>query len=112
MSCLDDGSEQKKVVDAIVDKCAAVINLRESVLHNRVKHASTALLRLGEQSTGRDHRVRALAALDRYFFLIAFASFVVSSDLKSIKFSTWLKVLHHISLYIDSSFADRSPFPT
>lgn len=64
--------------------------MRESILQHRVRHASLALA--GEHSR-LDHRSKALAALDRYFFLITFASFVQESDNGfTVKFSAWLNV--------------------
>jgi hypothetical protein len=72
------------------------VNLREIILENRVKHASTVLA-----GDGPDYRSKALVALDRYFFLIAFASFVQESDRGfTIKFSTWLKVSKIYTLLI------------
>lgn len=61
LSILDDGIVQKQVVDAIVDKCDAVVNIRESILSNRVRHATATRL----TANGRDYRTKALAALDR-----------------------------------------------
>ncbi|ORY84702.1 inositol hexakisphosphate-domain-containing protein [Leucosporidium creatinivorum] len=89
LSCLDDGVEQKNVADFIIDHCSALVNLRESVLQHRVRYASLALL---NSTSSQDHRSKALAALERYFFLVAFTSFVSTSPPSfPIPFSTWLK---------------------
>ncbi|GAA5856222.1 hypothetical protein JCM8547_000828 [Rhodosporidiobolus lusitaniae] len=73
LSCLDDGQGVKRVVDAVVDHCDAMVNLRESVLVHRVRYASLAL---STPSLASSQRGAALAALERYFFLVAFAAFV------------------------------------
>lgn len=76
------------------------------MLDHRVRYASAAAL---DEATSRDHRAKALAALERYapsppfpphplipisppsyFFLISFASFAQETDFK-VKFSAWLK---------------------
>lgn len=94
LSTLDDGSGVKKVVDAIVDDCDAMVNLRESIVQHRVWYASLALL---DERTASDFRQSALAALERYFFLVAFASFLSSSPPRTndssapSTFSAWLK---------------------
>ncbi|GAA6033114.1 hypothetical protein JCM8097_002951 [Rhodosporidiobolus ruineniae] len=98
LSCLDDGSAVKRVVDAVVDRCEALVNLRESVLTHRVRYASLAL---SDSSTAANQRSAALAALERYFFLIAFAAYLkdsapaptpANSSLASAPpFSLWLK---------------------
>lgn len=64
-----------------------LVNLRESVLDHRVRYAATAVL---DEDTSKDHRAKALAALERYFFLISFASFAHDTNF-SVKFSTWLR---------------------
>lgn len=67
----------------------ALVNLRESVLQHRVRYASLALL---DEISSQDHRSKALAALERYFFLVTFAAFVGESDSTfSTSFSSWLK---------------------
>lgn len=67
----------------------ALVNLRESVLQHRVRYASLALL---DRDSSQDHRTKALAALERYFFLIAYGAFVGESDPTfRTSFSTWLK---------------------
>ncbi|BGP42410.1 hypothetical protein JCM10450v2_006504 [Rhodotorula kratochvilovae] len=95
LSTLDDGSGVKKVVDAIVDDCDAMVNLRESIVQHRVRYASLALL---DERTAAAFRASALAALERYFFLLAFGSFLSSpppsgpdSSASTPSFSAWLK---------------------
>uniref|UniRef100_A0A0K3CRK6 BY PROTMAP: gi/472580415/gb/EMS18219.1/ metal ion binding protein [Rhodosporidium toruloides NP11] gi/647403677/emb/CDR49761.1/ RHTO0S32e00298g1_1 [Rhodosporidium toruloides] n=1 Tax=Rhodotorula toruloides TaxID=5286 RepID=A0A0K3CRK6_RHOTO len=99
LSTLDDGVTAKKVVDAIVDHCDAMVNLRESITEYRVRYASLALR---DEPTAQDNRQSALAALERYFFLITFASFVSesSSDF-DVPFSAWLKRRNEIAKMIN-----------
>ncbi|GAA5942648.1 hypothetical protein JCM1841_006801 [Sporobolomyces salmonicolor] len=107
LSCLDDASATKKVVDAIIDHCDTLVNLRESVLQHRVRYASLALL---DESSAAEHRQQALAALERYFFLLTFAAFVaetplpsttaLSSDGKRQTFSSWLNARSEIARMI------------
>ncbi|GAA5906325.1 uncharacterized protein JCM6883_005515 [Sporobolomyces salmoneus] len=95
LSTLDDGSATKKVVDSIIDHCDALVNLRESVLAHRVRYASLALL---DEQSAAEHRSQALAALQRYFFLVTFGAFVAETPLPTSTstsrpptFSSWLK---------------------
>lgn len=53
-----------------------MVNLRESIVQHRVRYASLALL---DERTAVAFRQSALAALERYFFLVAFASFLSSA---------------------------------
>ncbi|GAA6009259.1 hypothetical protein JCM11491_004248 [Sporobolomyces phaffii] len=95
LSTLDAGSATKKVVDSIIDHCGALVNLRESVLAHRVRYASLALL---DEQSAAEHRSQALAALQRYFFLVTFGAFVAETPLPTTSsssrpptFSSWLK---------------------
>ncbi|GAA5911266.1 hypothetical protein JCM6882_004080 [Rhodosporidiobolus microsporus] len=97
LSILDHGPSTKSTVDAIIDSADAMVNLRESILIHRVRYASHALT---DQATAADQRAAALAALERYFFLVAFAAFVEDSPPTStngsnaqpvLTFSAWLK---------------------
>ena len=66
-----------------------MVNLRESVLQNRVRYASLAPL---DDDASQSYRSKALASLESYFFLITYGSFVSESPASfPIKFSTWLK---------------------
>lgn len=68
-----------------------MVNLRESILEYRVRYASLALV---DEETASRKRQSALAALERYFFLVAFAAFVgeaPSSTTFQESFSAWLR---------------------
>lgn len=81
------------------------MNLRESVLAHRVRYASLALL---DENSAAEHRAQALAALQRYFFLVTFGAFVAetpfptaanatSGSTQSRTFSSWLKARSEIT---------------
>lgn len=66
----------------------AVINLREDILYHRISLALAAM----DETKRDDHLKRALAGLERYFFLIAFASYVAETNLKGeLRYSEWLQ---------------------
>ena len=66
---------------------ASVINLREGVLDHRIHLALAAT-----DTEDRDVRLaKAVSGLERYFFLIAFASYVTSTNLAAdLPYSRWL----------------------
>lgn len=67
----------------------AVINLREDVLHHRINLAMAAM----DEDSRDNHLSKALAGLERYFFLVAFASYVAETDVQSgLQYSEWLQV--------------------
>jgi len=89
-SVLDEGIIDKRLVDAVLDDTDALVNLRESVLSHRVRYASLALL---DQATADDHRAKALAALERYAFLLVYSAFVGESKPGfALSFTGWLKM--------------------
>lgn len=109
---LDSGLECKTVVDTAIDSCAHVINLRESILARRLSYATAA----GEDELkSEQYLVRAAKALEEYYFLIAFSSYVEESKTASFdfRFADWLKkraeiwrgivrirtLHHHLSLF-------------
>lgn len=67
-----------------INPADAVINIREDILMNRVRHTS---------STESSYLRKALAGLERYFFLLAFTSYVNESpDSRfDMPFSQWVK---------------------
>ncbi|KAI9463218.1 inositol hexakisphosphate-domain-containing protein [Lactarius psammicola] len=97
LGCLDDGLKAKKLVDKVVDTCDHVVNLREDILVHRIKYSLSSL----EESTS--NVLRAAKALEKYFFTIAFASFVEAQHDFSQSFSDWLKVF----LFLRKSYGTR-----
>lgn len=89
LSCLDMGAASKALADAAIDRCDSVINLRESVLSYRIKLAMSAM----DEKSRALNLQKAIAGLERYFFLIAFSSYVAETDVKQgMKYSEWLQV--------------------
>ena len=65
------------------------MNLRELVLVHRINLAFAAM---DDQSRNLNLK-KATAGLERYFFLVAFASFIASTDRKpNLRYSEWLDV--------------------
>lgn len=87
-SVLENGLGVKQLLDDVINRCDALVNLREEILMNRVRHSVN-----GEEK----FLEKALGFLERYFFLLAFASYVqegitrVGGDETSVSFSTWMK---------------------
>ena len=95
LSCLDDGVTGKAVVDAVLDHCDAVVNLRSMILTHRLQAASVGI------SASEEHKRSALVKgrrqLERYFFLISFASFLNTVSLSGEeRFSQWVSDRHEI----------------
>ncbi|TPX51665.1 hypothetical protein SeMB42_g01840 [Synchytrium endobioticum] len=82
-SVLQQGARIKRLLDEIINECDVMINLREVILMHRVTYAATGDAKYLE---------KALGCLERYFFLIAFASYVFenSEDGFKMAFSNWL----------------------
>ncbi|KAL0953290.1 hypothetical protein HGRIS_004539 [Hohenbuehelia grisea] len=87
LGLLDHGLQAKKLVDHIIDATDQVTNLRDDILVNRLKYSLTSM----DESNGEMYLDKAVKALEKYFFIIAFASYVESSDDFSQSFSAWLK---------------------
>ncbi|KAJ7873158.1 inositol hexakisphosphate-domain-containing protein [Mycena leptocephala] len=88
LGCLDHGLQAKRLVDRVIDATDHVTNLREDIIINRLKYSMTSL----EEAKGEDFLDKAAKALEKYFFIIAFTSFVDGTDNFSQSFSDWLKV--------------------
>ncbi|KAF9048553.1 inositol hexakisphosphate-domain-containing protein [Panaeolus papilionaceus] len=88
LGCLDHGLHAKKLVDRVIDNTDQVTNLREDILINRLKYSLTSM----DEAQGEKYLKKAGKALEKYFFMIAFASFVEESDANFTQsFSSWLK---------------------
>ncbi|KAI9486886.1 MAG: inositol hexakisphosphate-domain-containing protein [Benjaminiella poitrasii] len=87
---LDSGNFSKKMLDEIIDRSDAVINLREDILMNRIKQTT-------QQTSGYESKSsyisKAASGLQRYYSLLCFAAYINESlDTNFIpKFSDWLK---------------------
>lgn len=90
LGCLDYGTFVKRLVDVVIDSCDHVLNLREVVLDHRIKYSITTT----DDKRRRDSLVRAGKALEKYYFLLAFGSYIeqVGSTANADEsFSNWLK---------------------
>lgn len=88
VACLETGTASKGLVDQLIDESGAVINLRHTILTQRLRYASNAIPAKEKPELYR----RGLKALERYFFLVAFASFIEQSqDIKNAQFGQWAK---------------------
>ncbi|KAG1727742.1 inositol hexakisphosphate-domain-containing protein [Suillus lakei] len=72
----------KRLVDRVIDACDHVTNLREDILTYRVRYSLTTADNLLSKARG---------ALEKYFFMITFASYVDSVEDFEMTFSDWLK---------------------
>ncbi len=86
---LDEGLENKAVVDVAIDCCAHVTNLRETILSSRIRYSTDAL----DEAQATLHLEKAAKSLEKYFFLVAFASYVGATKAASFqhRFANWLK---------------------
>ncbi|KAJ7168617.1 inositol hexakisphosphate-domain-containing protein [Mycena filopes] len=87
LGCLDHGLRAKRLVDRVIDAADHVTNLREDILMHRLKYSMTSM----DEAKGEDFLDKAVKALEKYFFAIAFASYVDSTDDFCQTFSDWLK---------------------
>ncbi|KAJ7757743.1 inositol hexakisphosphate-domain-containing protein [Mycena maculata] len=87
LGCLDHGLQAKRLVDRVIDATDHVTHLREDILINRLKYSLTSM----DEAKGEDFLDKAVKALEKYFFVIAFASFVEAAEDFSQSFSDWLK---------------------
>ncbi|KAG6902829.1 hypothetical protein C0995_010714 [Termitomyces sp. Mi166 len=88
LGCLDHGPRAKKLVDKIIDATDQVTNLREDILNYRLKYSLTSM----DEVQGEIFLQGAVKALEKYFFIIAFASYVDTAGPEfSQSFSDWLK---------------------
>lgn len=83
---LDSGNEGKLMLDAVIDACDAMQNLRESILNYR----SSILTARGEDRRNLALG-RTLEYLQRYYVLVAFSSYVLSPQYKKISFEEWMQ---------------------
>ncbi|CAF2151337.1 unnamed protein product [Brassica napus] len=73
----DNGVESREALDAVIDRCSAVQNIREAVLHYRKvfnqQHVEPRLRNAALK--------RSAEYLERYFWLITFAAYIGSENL-------------------------------
>ncbi|KAF8917222.1 inositol hexakisphosphate-domain-containing protein [Mucidula mucida] len=106
LGCLDDGLQAKKLVDRVIDDSDHVSHLREDILLHRIKYSLTSM----EEDKGEAFLKKAGRALEKYFFIIAFASFVEESLDFNQSFSDWLKARTEIwnqVMFLRKSYGTR-----
>ncbi|KAG2100890.1 inositol hexakisphosphate-domain-containing protein [Suillus cothurnatus] len=89
LGCLDHGLQAKRLVDRVIDACDHVTNLREDIFTYRVKYSLTTAD--NDESKREDLLSKARSALEKYFFMITFASYVDSVEDFEMTFLDWLK---------------------
>lgn len=93
---LDAGLDDKVVVDVAVDSAAHLTNLREAVLLERAGYALSGTVADPSKRSARasQHLEKAIRALEKYFFLLAFSSYVSGigsdADAPEHSFAHWL----------------------
>lgn len=124
---LDNGDVNKSAVDLAINACSQVINLRHSILEARVRYAVAApeqetTAQTVKEGVAQGFLRQAVQALEQYYFLITFASYVEGSETAIFehRFATWLRsraeIWHAISkirskgqkLYFFDPIADLS----
>jgi hypothetical protein len=98
LGCLDHGVRAKKLVDRVIDACDHVTHLREEILSLRVQYSLTTSIADIDDVRREEILDKAVRALERYFFLIAFASYVEEQGDWKQTFSDWLKVMVLVTL--------------
>ncbi|KAL1753037.1 inositol hexakisphosphate-domain-containing protein [Schizophyllum commune] len=87
LGCLDFGLQAKKLVDRVIDATDHVTNLREDILIHRLRYSMTSM----DEAKGEIYLSKARRALEKYFFLVAYASFVEESPVDfGQSFGDWL----------------------
>lgn len=76
LGCLDHGLRAKKLVDKVIDTADQVTNLREEILTYRLRYSLTSMA----DEQGEELLNKAAKAMEKYFFMIVFTSFVDASD--------------------------------
>ncbi|EGO24423.1 hypothetical protein SERLADRAFT_438035 [Serpula lacrymans var. lacrymans S7.9] len=106
LGCLDHGLQAKKLVDRVIDACDHVTNLREDIILYRIRYS----LATTDETKREEFLKKARRALEKYFFMIAFASYVESEDHLEQSFSDWLKTRTEIwnqVMFLRKSYGSR-----
>eukprot|EP00834_Sanchytrium_tribonematis_P007654 NODE_726_length_4415_cov_0.494556.p1 type:complete len:1175 gc:universal NODE_726_length_4415_cov_0.494556:3709-185(-) len=77
---LDKGVHIKKIVDALIDECDQVVNIRDRILFYRIRYFTTK---------DEVDLYKGKAQLERYYALLVVMSYLVTNP--SLSFSVWLK---------------------
>ncbi|KAH6913140.1 inositol hexakisphosphate-domain-containing protein [Coprinopsis sp. MPI-PUGE-AT-0042] len=95
LGCLDQGLYAKRLADRVIDATDQVVNLREDVLRYRLMYSLKSMDQDDEK--GDLYLKKAVKALEKYFFIIAFASFVEhQGESSKDTFASWVKARSEI----------------
>ncbi|TMW60709.1 hypothetical protein Poli38472_000751 [Pythium oligandrum] len=105
---LSNGPEAKRLVDYAVDKCEHLQNLRECIAQCR----NLAMDRELSSAKHDTYMLRAVNYLERYFYLICFASYVLEERVHLFQrtlFVTWMNERYGSALYalLDNLFFEE-----
>ncbi|KAI9328029.1 inositol hexakisphosphate-domain-containing protein [Zopfochytrium polystomum] len=94
VSVLQNGSDNKKILDEAINRCDSMTNLREVILLHRVKFSDTG---------AASELEKAMGCLERYFFLLAFTSYVSENieDNFAVTFRSWLNGREEITRMLE-----------
>lgn len=101
---MPEGVIHKRAVDQAIDFSDALINVREHILINRIRHFATS---------APDSLEMALGMLERYFCLIAFAAYIqecFSTERKDTTFRKWIQARSEVWYLFTSLRARRGQF--
>ncbi|KAI8092745.1 inositol hexakisphosphate-domain-containing protein [Halteromyces radiatus] len=102
-SVLDSGVFSKRILDEMIDRSDAVVNLREIILTNRIRYNNTTASSSSSKNNkpngsgnGYEKNLyleKASKALQRYFFLLCFMAYINESPNTRFetRFSSWIK---------------------
>ncbi|KZW02890.1 hypothetical protein EXIGLDRAFT_730985, partial [Exidia glandulosa HHB12029] len=102
LGCIDNGLQIKRLVDDIFDSCDHVVNLREVILSHRVRYSLAAT----DDKDGEETLDKASQALEKYFFMLAFASYVETDPTFQETFTQFLKT--RVEIWNQVSFLRKS----
>ncbi|KAI0685965.1 inositol hexakisphosphate-domain-containing protein [Cytidiella melzeri] len=107
LGCIDQGLKSKKLVDRVIDSCQYFTNLREDIFMHRVKYSLTTTVNEDEREEVLN---KAVKALEKYFFIIAFANYVEVESDQTQTFSSYLKARSEIwnqIMFLRKSYGSR-----
>lgn len=87
LGIIDNGNQIKRLVDSIINSADQVINLREEILMGRIRYSVSR----GDDERRREWIEKSAKALEKYYFIIAFASYVESTNSFEESFAAWMK---------------------
>lgn len=87
LGIIDHGPFIKKVVDRIIDSASQMVNLREEILTGRIRYSVSR----GDDERRAEWIEKSAKALEKYYFIIAFASYVETSNNFEETFASWMK---------------------